>query len=167
MLTILQAETEAHREHARELFGEYLVWANAMMNREVGVSFDIRAILERDMLELDRFSPPAGRLILAFDDEEPAGIACLRKIGADTGAVKRMYVRPASRGKGIGRALLARLCEDARHIGYAKIRLDSAPFMESAHALYHSIGFRDIEPYAESEVPPEFQHRSLFMELTL
>jgi GNAT superfamily N-acetyltransferase len=76
-----------------------------------------------------------------------------------------MYVRPAFRRKGIGRALAQRLISEARGIGYASIRLDSTRFMKAAHALYRSLGFREIEPYPESEIPPEFQSHWVFMEL--
>jgi GNAT superfamily N-acetyltransferase len=167
MLEIFQATTAEHRQDARELFWEYLQWGNLMLDREFGVVFDIQSMLEQDMLELAKFSPPAGRLLLASEQGQPAGIACLRKIKEGMGEVKRMYVRPAFRGRGIARALLERLIEAAREIGYARVRLDSARFMAAAHALYRSAGFQEIDPYPESEIPAEFQPNWIFMELTL
>ena len=78
-----------------------------------------------------------------------------------------MYVRPAFRGKGIGRSLLEKLIEAAREIGYWRLRLDSATFMTEAHRLYHSLGFKDIEPYPESEIPAALHQHWVFMELAL
>jgi GNAT superfamily N-acetyltransferase len=124
-------------------------------------------MLEQDMAELDKFLPPTGRLLLALQDQQYVGIGCLRKIGEDIGEIKRMYVRPSYRGTGIGRAILQGLVEQARQIGYTRIRLDSARFMKEAHAMYRSAGFTPIEPYAESEIPPEFRRNWIFMELYL
>ena len=106
-------------------------------------------------------------MLLAEENDSPAGLICLRKIDATTAEVKRMYVRPALRGKGVGKALVERLKEEARQMGYATVRLDSGPFMQSAHAVYRSAGFREREPYPESEVPPEYHSVWVFMELTL
>jgi GNAT superfamily N-acetyltransferase len=78
-----------------------------------------------------------------------------------------MYVRPEFRGLGIGRALLEALIVEAREIGYSMLRLDSASFMKVAHSLYRSTGFQEIEPYPESEVPPEYQAHIVFMEKRL
>jgi GNAT superfamily N-acetyltransferase len=78
-----------------------------------------------------------------------------------------MYVRPEFRGKGIGRALLEALIAEAQEIGYPTVRLDSTRFMEVAHSLYRSVGFHEIEPYTESEIPPEFQQYWVFMEKQL
>jgi GNAT superfamily N-acetyltransferase len=98
-----------------------------------------------------------------------AGIACMRKIreDEDIGEIKRMYVRPAFRRRGIGRALVEALITAAREIGYPRVWLDSARFMQAAHTMYRSIRFREIEPYPESEIPAEFQAHWLFMEMLL
>lgn len=167
MLDIFQVETDDHRRQVKELFVEYLDWANSSLKREFGVQFDIAAMVERDMANLDIFCPPQGRLLIARYDNRLAGLACLKQIGDAVGEVKRMYVRPAVRGKGIGRSLLERLIGEARQIGYASIRLDSTRFMTAAHALYRSAGFKEIEPYAESEIPPEYWPHWIFMELAL
>jgi GNAT superfamily N-acetyltransferase len=167
VLKIVQVETDEHRRHVRELFWEYLRWANSMLNREFGISFDIKSMLEQDMVELDKFLPPEGRLLLGQYDHQIAGIACMKKIGEGIGEVKRMYVRPEYRRKGIGRALLEAVIKEARQIGYSNIRLDSTRFMKEAHALYRSVGFQDIEPYPESEIPEEYRSHWVFMEMAL
>jgi GNAT superfamily N-acetyltransferase len=78
-----------------------------------------------------------------------------------------MYVRPHARNSGLGRALLNRLLEEARQVGYKRVRLDSARFMTSAHELYRSAGFHEIEAYEGSEIPQEFQNHWIFMEKLL
>ena len=161
------AQTEKDRSAVRELLWEYLQWANARVNDEFGVNFDIEAMLAEDMETLDVYFPPSGRLVLVFEQGTPAGLGCLKKLRDGIGEIKRMYVRPAFRGRGLGRGIVEALLSGAREIGYAKVRLDSARFMAAAHALYRSCGFQEIEPYDESEIPPEFRAHWIFMEKAL
>ncbi len=167
MISVHQAETEEDRSQVRELFWEYLQWANERLNEEFGVNLDIETMLEQGMAELEMFLPPHGRLLLATEDSQAAGIACLKRIREGMGEVKRMYVRPEFRGQGIGRVLLEALVAEARQIGYQTVRLDSTRFMKAAHSLYRSAGFQEIEPYPESEIPPEFHRHWVFMEKQL
>jgi len=164
MTSIHQAQTDQDRALVRELFWEYLDWANRHLNQEYGIDFDIKSMVEQDMAKLKVFLPPYGRLLLAIERGHVAGIACMRRIRTDMGEIKRMYVRPEFRGRGIGRALLEALLAEAQEIGYPTVRLDSTRFMKAAHALYRAAGFQEIEPYTESEIPPEFQHNWVFME---
>jgi len=76
-------------------------------------------------------------------------------------------VRSDYRRKGIARALLAAIIAEARFIGYSKIRLDSARFAKEAQTLYRSFGFKDVEPYSESEIPEEYRSHWAFMEMVL
>ena len=163
-IEVMQAQEHAHAPRIRELFWEYLQWANAKLNEEFGVNFDIAAMIERDMVELAKFLPPSGRLLLGHCDGQIAGIACMRKLSQDVGEIKRMYVRPTVRRRGVGRALVRGLLDEARAAGYQRLRLDSTRFMAAAHALYRSFGFREIEPYEGSEIPKEFQTHWIFME---
>ena len=165
MLKIIQA-TEEHISNVRELFQQNFSSTNLMISREFNIDFDVNAFLEQEMAKIKQFYPPSGQLLLA-EYEVIIGCACLRKIGENVGEVKRMYVRPEYRRKGIGRSLLQAIITEARQIGYSKIRLDSAPFAKSAQALYYSTGFRNIEPYSESEIPKEYHSRWVFMELVL
>jgi len=164
MLKIYQVESDQDRAYVRELFWEYLEWANAGLNKEFGINFAIEQILEEDMLSLDKFYPPSGRLLLAEKDDQIAGLACMRQIREGMGEVKRMYVRAAFRGQGIGRALLQKVIDEARSAGYSRLRLDSARFMHTAHSLYCASGFEEIDPYPESEIPEQFQANWIFME---
>ena len=76
--------------------------------------------------------------------------------------MKRLYVRPAMRGKRVGASLVARVLDEARARGYRRMRLDTVPGMEAAIALYRSAGFRDIAPYRSNPVSG-----ALFLELEL
>ena len=167
MIRIIIANKEQHVQPIRELFWEYLQWANAKVEKEFGVSFDIATMLEEDMNTLGKFMPPKGRLLLGYVEDQPMGIACLKSLTENIGEVKRMYVRPQARNRGLGRALLNQLLEEARQIGYERIRLDSARFMQEAHQLYRTHGFQEIEAYEGSEIPKEFQKNWVFMERDL
>lgn len=146
---------------------EYLDWVDFMFRQEFGISFDVESKVEQDLAGLDQFSPPKGRLLLAQDEGRIAGAGGLRKIGEDTGEIKRMYVRPDFRRRGIGQALLNALMTEAHHIGYSRLRLDSARFAKAAHAMYRANGFTEIPPYPESEIPQEWRSNWIFMERPL
>jgi GNAT superfamily N-acetyltransferase len=167
MLTILQAATEEHKAIVRDLFSEYLHWAAPEAFREYAVVFDPEEVLKHDLENLQIFSPPNGRLLLAYDDSIAAGVACVRTIGPNIAEIKRMYVRPAFRRRGIGRALIDIAIKEVRAAGYSTLRLDSARFMTDAHAAYRSAGFRDVSPYLESEIPAAYHPYWVFMELSL
>jgi GNAT superfamily N-acetyltransferase len=167
MIQLMIANKEEHAQPIRELFWEYLQWANTKVEENFGVSFDIASMIEEDMNSLDKFLPPKGCLLLGYVEDQPMGIACLKALTDSIAEVKRMYVRPQARNKGLGRALLNRLLEEARRVGYERIRLDSARFMTEAHQLYRSAGFREIEAYEGSEIPKEFQENWIFMEREL
>jgi ribosomal protein S18 acetylase RimI-like enzyme len=166
-IQIIIADQDQHAQPIRELFWEYLQWANSKVEENFGVSFDIAVMLEDDMNTLGKFMPPMGRLLLGLVEDQPMGIACLKALTEGTGEIKRMYVRPQARKIGLGRALLRQLLEESRQIGYERVRLDSARFMAEAHQLYRTSGFREIEAYEGSEIPKEFQSHWIFMEREL
>lgn len=164
MISIFQAESTRDMTHAEKLNWEYLEWINAMTLEELNVNVDIKSMHDQDMLNMYKFSQPYGRLLLSEYNSQIAGMGCLRKIQKKICEIKRMYVRPVYRGKGIGKALLDMLIDEAQSIGYRAVRLDSANFMTGAHPLYRAAGFTDIDPYPESDIPEEFHSHCLFME---
>jgi putative acetyltransferase len=151
----IQAETPKEVTEARELFIEY--------SEQLGLDLCFQNF-ERELAELPgRYAPPEGRLFLAVSDESLAGCVGLRKIGDGVCEMKRLYVRPGFRGKGIGKLMAVRLIEEARRMGYSRMRLDSLPAqMQDAIKLYRFLGFQEIEPYYPNPV-----ENALFMELAL
>jgi ribosomal protein S18 acetylase RimI-like enzyme len=106
---------------------------------------------------------PGGCLLLAFDNGNVAqGCVALRPIDAETCEMKRLYVRPAARSLGLGRALADAVIGEARGMGYRRLVLDTLPTMERAMAMYRSLGFREIGAYRHNPVLG-----SLFLELVL
>ena len=111
-----------------------------------------------------KYAPPAGRLLLATDDDnQPAGCIALRKLGPQVCEMKRLFVRPAYRGQGVGKVLVDKVIDEARNIGYTYMRLDTLPgLMDTAIALYRSLGFVEIAAYTDDPV-----EGAQFMELDL
>src|SRR5262249_47058069 len=106
---------------------------------------------DRELAELPgAYAPPHGGALLLV---RGAGCVGLRSLGGETCEMKRLYVRPSARGRGIGRRLAEAAVVEARRLGYARMRLDSTPGMESAQALYELLGFREIGPYRLNPVP--------------
>jgi GNAT superfamily N-acetyltransferase len=166
MHVIRRAESEKDIAQVRELVWEYLQWVNSRGREEYGEGtvLDIEAMLEQTVAEEGMFSPPDGRLLLAVEGTEAAGVAGLRRMRDEIGEIKRMYTRPSHRRRGIARALLDELIGEARSIGYRVLRLDTGEIMREALALYRSAGFQEIEPYPESEAPAEYHPIMVFME---
>jgi putative acetyltransferase len=119
---------------------------------------------EQELAELPgQYAPPSGCLLLAMAADEPLGCVALKELADGVGEMKRLYVRSRCRGTGLGRALAEQIINQARHLGYKAIRLDTIPsVMGSAVDLYRSLGFRDIPAYCFNPVPG-----ALFMELQL
>ncbi|MEP6739884.1 MAG: GNAT family N-acetyltransferase [Caldimonas sp.] len=103
------------------------------------------------------YAAPGGQLLLAFVDGALAGCGALRALTdadyANACEMKRLYVRPAFRGVGLGRALALALLDEARRAGYSAMLLDTLDDMESARELYASLGFEEIPPYYFNPIP--------------
>lgn len=109
-----------------------------------------------------KYRPPEGRLYLALCDGKTAGCVALRKLNERSCEIKRLYVRGAYRGHGIGNILTDKLIRDAKQIGYQSILLDTFPFLERAIHMYRVRGFREIEKYNDSPM-----ESTIYMKLDL
>jgi GNAT superfamily N-acetyltransferase len=167
MIEFKQANIQKDFQHIRDLYVEYLEWVGDNLTRKLGGTFDVQAKADEDMTHVQMFAAPDGCLLLVYVDSDLAGMGGLRTIGDQIGEIKRMYVRPKFRGQGLGRKLMSGLIDESVKLGHAVLRLDSAWFMETAHAMYRSFGFKDISHYPESEIPNEIGHLWLFMEKDL
>jgi GNAT superfamily N-acetyltransferase len=92
-------------------------------------------------------SPPSGRFLVAYVDGWPSGCGTVRRFDDATGEIKRMYVRPTARGRGVARRMLSELEAAASELGYTRIVLDTGVRMPEAQALYRSAGYREIPDY--------------------
>lgn len=110
----------------------------------------------------DKYGLPQGRLYLLKVDGQAAGCIGLRRLDDDYCEMKRMYLRPEYRGRGLGEMMARQLIADAREIGYRYLRLDTLPFLTHAEALYRRLGFYDIPSYYDCVVPG-----TIFMEKAL
>jgi putative acetyltransferase len=104
---------------------------------------------DRELAELQDFYV---RILLAEEGGEPAGCVALRDLGGGICEMKRLYVRPAFRGRGLGRRLAEAVITQARRLGHTRMRLDTTPEMGTAQALYEELGFREIEPYRHNPI---------------
>jgi GNAT superfamily N-acetyltransferase len=94
------------------------------------------------------FAPPGGAIVVAWADGEPVGMAGLRRLTDTRGEVKRLFVRPTGRRRGVARALLSELERLAPELGYRELWLDT--HADEPAALFRSAGYADIEPYNEN-----------------
>jgi ribosomal protein S18 acetylase RimI-like enzyme len=143
-MRIVPAQRPEEIAAARELFLEYAA--------SLGLSLCFQGFA-RELAELPcAYAPPRGCLLLAMADR-PAGCVGVRPLHDDVCEMKRLYVRPESRGLGVGRALVEAACAAGRVFGYRAMRLDTLPSMTAAIAIYGARGFRPIEPYCDNPIP--------------
>ena len=154
-LTIVPAESAAQLDAIRVLLLEY--WENRKLELFV---FDF----DQELADLPgAYAPPDGRLFLAQWENKSAGCVALRKLESGICEMKRLYLSPKFRGKGFGKILAEFIINEARKIGYQKMRLDTIQAnMQEAIVLYRQLGFNEIAPYRVNPLPGV-----IFMELVL
>lgn len=150
---IIAQSKEDYRE-ARVLLREYEA------ESEVDLCF---LGFEEEIENLERmYGPPGGRFLILRAGERAAGCVALEDSSGKVCEMKRLFLRPEFRGRGLGRKCAEEVVRIAREMGYAAVRLHTLPAMRAAIALYRSMGFREIAPYAEPPV-----EGVVFMELGL
>ena len=154
-LAVTQAESPAQIAQARELFLEYA--------QSLGFSLCFQNF-DKELAGLPGdYAPPEGRLLLVECEGQLAGCVALHKLDSGVCEMKRLYLRPPFRGKGLGRALTERIIAEARQIGYRRMRLDTVePVMKDAVAMYRKLGFKEIAPYRPNPIAG-----TMYMELKL
>ena len=146
MIELIQAVSTKEIDEVRILFKEY--------EQSLGISLCFQNF-EQELKDLPGdYASPRGALLLAKVDSASAGCCALRPQDkapySNAAEMKRLYVRPESRGKGLGARLVMSILNKAKDLGYACVILDTLKTMEDAQALYASLGFMEIPPYYDS-----------------
>ena len=154
MIRLIEVNSPQEVETVRALFLEYAG----------SLGFDLCfQDFEAELADLPGdYAPPQGWLIIAWCDDRPAGCIALRPISETICEMKRMYIRPHYRRRGIGRRLAEAVICKAQSIGYARMRLDTVPSMTDAITLYRGQGFREVAPYRHNPLAG-----AMFFELDL
>ncbi len=172
-ITFEPANAQRDRDVLLDLNIQYLEWIAANVRRDFGVVLtDLLGgpIADYVASALDRLceaQPPKGVFYVVRRDGRTAGMGGVRRLGDSASEMKRVFVLPDQRGGGLGGIIVKRLIADSEAFEYPTMRLESGPFMTSAHRLYEAEGFRDRGPYAGVEVPVELHHNWRFMERIL
>jgi len=141
-IVIDHARGEDDIGHIRDLFREYQQW--------LGVDLCFQGF-EQEMIDLPgKYAEPKGCLLLARDGEAIVGGVGLWPLDESVCEMKRLYVRPDGRGRGLGRRLAVAIIDEARNRGYGRMFLDTLPQLTAALTLYNSLGFVETEPYYDN-----------------
>jgi len=138
----------------KSLFSEY---ASSL---EIDLSFQD---FDQELAALPgEYASPNGCILIARKESEVVGCVAMRRIRNEICEMKRLYVRPGFRGRGLGKRLALSVVQEAKRRGYYKMRLDTLPSMIEALALYESLGFKQIAPYRHNPI-----QGAVFLELDL
>ena len=154
MIGIIKANTSELITQAKSLFLEYAE----------SLSFDLCFQNFDNELEdfPSQYSPPTGNLFLCFFKNEAIGCVGIRYFEKDICEMKRLYVKPEYRGKGVGKELAISAIKSGKELGYEYMRLDTLSSMETANQLYKSLGFIEIDPYRDNPIDG-----AIYLELNL
>ncbi|MEQ1727474.1 MAG: GNAT family N-acetyltransferase [Vicinamibacterales bacterium] len=146
-VSLIVASGAAHFADARALFEEYAA--------QLGVDLCFQGFSAELAVLPEMYAAPTGRLLLAIQDGQTLGCVGVRRLKSDPEAceMKRLYVREAARGTGLGRRLAEASLAAARELGYRRIVLDTLATMTAARALYAQLGFTDRTPYYDNPMP--------------
>ncbi len=144
-MKIIRARTENELKEVRQLFLEY--------QQFLGVDLCFQGFKEELAGLPGKYAPPKGALLLAVEEPEIAGCVALRELDEAVCEMKRLFVRPPFRGRGVGRLLAQAIIEEARKLDYLLMRLDTLDSLKAALGLYESLGFKKTEPYYDNPLP--------------
>lgn len=148
----MEVKIEPAYDKQQEILRLFTEYTNSIITKDpaVGECLDSQHY-EDEVRDLgEKYGLPNGRLFLAYLNRDIAGCIALRQLDTNYCEMKRLYVRPEYRGHQIGKILIERVIEDAMHIGYKHIRLDTFPFMDSAIRMYQRYGFYEIARYNDN-----------------
>lgn len=158
------------RDVMLDLNVQYFEWMEQCIRRDFAIEISdllggstqnyVASVLDK----LCAAQPPEGVFYVVRRDGQLAGMGGVRKLADGVSEMKRVFVLPDQRGSGLGAVIVKRLIADSDAFGYPVMRLDSGPFMASAHRLYEAEGFKDRDAYEGVEVPQDLRHNWRFME---
>ena len=167
-ITVTDATSDEQLDAVRTLMRSFVTWHRERHVDDLHLIdryFD-GAAFDHEVADLPgKYARPAGRLLLASVDGRAAGCVALRSLGDGSSEMKRMFVDPAFRGRGVGGALAVQVIDEARSAGYQTMRLDTSVRQLEAIRLYERLGFTRIGPYYD--LPAELVDWLVFMELSL
>jgi ribosomal protein S18 acetylase RimI-like enzyme len=142
---LVEAGDQQDFSTARELFQEYA--------SQLQIDLCFQGFADELGRLATMYAPPSGCLILAQTSEGPVGCGAVRGLSKEVCEMKRLYVRPQARGRGLGRTLAERLVIRAEALGYVRMYLDTLIDMVPARGLYRSLGFRETSAYYDNPLP--------------
>jgi len=154
VIDVIIASMPAQLEECRILFQEYADW--------LGIDLSYQGWAQELAALPGNYAPPLGKLLLAMANEQTAGCVAMRPMNETVCEMKRLFVRPAFRGMGIGQQLAQGILDDARQQGYTSMRLDTLPHLQAAIRLYEQLGFVRCSAYYDSPI-----ENTIFMEMIL
>ena len=143
----------ADRSPARELLAELIAYFNEI--------YPGRAARPGSVTTADEMVAPHGAFLVGYENGEAVAVGGLRPLEDGICEIKRMYVVPAARSRGAGRALLAALEDAARELGYERVRLDAGPQQHHSRALFADAGYVEIERYNANHIADYFAEKRL------
>jgi GNAT superfamily N-acetyltransferase len=138
---------------ASELLGELIEHLNAI--------YPGRAARPGSVTTPDEMVAPEGTFLVGYEDDDPIACGGLRRLEDGICEIKRMYVTPSARSRGVGRALLDALENAGRELGYARVRLDAGPEQRHSRVLFASTGYVEIAPYNGNHIADYWAEKSL------
>jgi ribosomal protein S18 acetylase RimI-like enzyme len=170
MVEFVPFDPNVHMKEFYKMNVEYMTWVFTELDRNYQIDslammgMSIQEIVDNTIESFLGLKPPEGILFMAEVEGKIAGMGALTQLNDDTGEIKRMYNRPQYRGRGLGKQMLNKLLETGRKYGYTSFMLDTPKWAHAAQHIYKSAGFKEIEEYPESQIPPEYRQYWMFME---
>jgi len=171
MAEIIPFDPDLHLEEFRQMniktnvWHWEQVWDNHQMDVGSILGQTPQEYVDNHLSLYTNMKPPEGIIYMIDVDGDIAGMGTIKKLSDDVGELKRMYTYHQYRRRGYARQMLNKLLEAGREFGCTSFLLDTARF-SVAHHLYRSAGFKEIDPYPESEIPQELWQHWYFMEKT-
>ncbi len=168
MIKVIHARTSKNFDQVRALMRAFVEWHREEHPddlKQVDSYFGSREFEEELSSLPGKYSPPGGRLLLALLNGKTAGCVAMRELNMRSCEMKRMFIYPQFQGLGVGRTLSDAIVREARSIGYSTMYLNTSKKQAEAQGLYHSLGFRNCEPYYD--LPEDLRKWLVFMKLSI